>query len=260
MQRRQLMQALALGGIATLWPSFAAAQKGGKGGGGKGGGKGGGGKGGKGKDDKEKNLTDVSGTIKGILPQGVLIESDDGKKYLASLTTDALIELTGEADTSLFAIGAFIEFEAVLDRQGNVVDEVEAITFVEPNALNPLGVFPTSLPSDAKDNANDAAKSTFLVRGRVQSPRAGQLLVQAGGKNMPVKVSAELALAARFNSLAYASNGDNISARVELVPQPNVGVIRVIGHEFSITTASPIQSPKAKRDTKPAEKPTADKS
>lgn len=261
MQRRQLLHRLALGGIATLCPSFAAAQKGGKGGGvGGGGGKGGGGKGGKGKDEKDKNLTEITGTIKGLSPQGVLVESDDNKKYLVAVKADSQIELTGEADSSLLAQGSFVEFEAELDRQGNATSEVAALTLVEPNAVNPPGLFPTSLPTGDKEKSDDSTKPTFLVRGRVMPPRGGQLVVQALGKNISAKVSSDVTLAVRFNSLTHASSGDPISAKVEQVPQPNTGVIRVIGHELTISAAAPIQSPKAKRDSKPAEKSTADES
>ncbi len=260
MQRRQLLHRLALGGIATLCPSFVAAQKGGKGGGGGGGGKGGGGKGGKGKDEKDKNLTEIAGTIKAISPQGVLVESDDNKKYLIAVNADAQIELTGEADSSLLALGSFVEFEAELDRLGNAASEVAALTFVEPNAVNPSGMFPTSLPTGDKEKSDDSTKPTFLVRGRVMPPRGGQLVVQTLGKNISAKVSSDVTLAVRFNSLTHASSGDTISAKVEQVPQPNTGVIRVIGHKLTISVAVPIQSAKAKRDSKPAEKSTADES
>lgn len=218
-------------------------------GGQKGGGKGGQ-KGGKGKE----NLLQISGTVRQVSAQAIVVESDNGARYLIGATPESQITLRGEASEELLKTGATVEFEMDFDRLGNPIGSIDAITFVEISSLNPMGLFPRTV-AGLKNAADENGQTSFLARGKISSLRNGMLVVQTGGRPLLAKLEDDVDYAARFDRWVLAAVGDSVTGAVELLPQPNVGLTNVLASQLTIDAAEPIGPIKPKRadsKTKPA--------
>lgn len=215
-------------------------------GGQKGAGKGGQ-KGGKGKD--KENLLPLSGTVQQAAAQALVVESDDGARYLVGIDHEAQITHEGEASEEFLKSGTVVEFDVEFDRGGNLVHEIRAVTFVEASALNPVGLFPRAVQGLA-GSANEQGQSSFLARGRVASVRNGSMVVQTGNRPLMVKLADDVSYAARFDRWTLAAIGDTVSGEVELLPQPNVGLKRVVARRVTVQAAAMIEPPGKRRPAK----------
>lgn len=231
LNRRRLFVALLAGALSGL-PSAASAQQ-----------KGGGDKKGKGKGKDKDNEVQIQGIVRQIAPQGLYVEGEDRTRYLIGAAEGSQVTLQGDVDASFLAPGAFVEFDVLLDRAGNPTEEVKAVTFIDASPLNPVGLFQTSLPTSESGKTESAL---FLVRGRVTASRAGQLNLQAGERNVNVKVAEDLSLTCRLDGWSFASPGDSIRGNVEYLPQPNTGITHVVGRKLTIRAAKPLKPNAAK--------------
>lgn len=217
------------------------------GGGQKGGGKGGqkaGQKGGQGKD--KENLLQLSGTVQQVSPQALVVEADGGDRYLIGGGPESKVTLEGDASEEFLKPGAVVEFEMDFDRSGNPIRTIDKLTFVEVSTLNPVGLFPRTVPELA-GAADEKGQSSFLVRGRASSLRNGTLVIQTGGRPLLAKLGEDVTYMARFERWALASVGDSVSGTVELLPQPNVGLTRVLANQITVQASGMIEPPNAKR-------------
>lgn len=216
--------------------------------------KGGGGMKGKGKD--KENLLPFSGTVRQVSPQALVVEADDGARYLINAAAESQVTLKGAAAETMLKPGAVVEFQMDFDRNGNPVRTVDAITFVEISMLNPMGLFRRAVP-ELGNAADENGRTAYLARGRLSSVRNGTIVLQTGGKPLLAKLAEEVAYAARFEHWAAAVEGDSVTGTIELLPQPNVGLTRVLADQITIEAAAPIEPPGAKRPV-PKSKSTTD--
>lgn len=231
LDRRSLLLALFGAALPSL-PTAVLAQQ-----------KGGGDKKGKGKGKGKNDELPIEGTVRQVSPQGLYVEGEDRARYLIGVADGSQVTLQGDVDASFLTPGAFVEFDVLLDRAGNPTEEVKAVTFVDASPLNPVGLFQASQPTSEGGKVESAL---FLVRGRVTTSRPGQLVVQAGERNVSIKIAEELALTCRLDGWNFASPGDSIRGNVEYVPQPNTGIVHVVARKLTIRTAKPLKPVSAK--------------
>ena len=194
--------------------------------------------------DKEGEVQ-VDGTIRQVSSQGLLVDGEDGNKYLIGVTGASQVTLQGAADLAFLTAGAYFEFEAELDRNGNLTGPIASVTLVEASNLNPPGLFPISV-LDGNTPIGEAT-AAYLVRGKLVSYRDKTLLVQTGRKNVVAKLEEGAALQARFDNWSLAAVGDEVRANVELVPQINTGVTRVTARKVTVRAAETIRPAGTKR-------------
>lgn len=238
MHRRTVLAALVALGPSLLWPHRAWSQKKPKGGG-------------KGKENKDKDKDaeiQLDGKVKQVSPQGLVVEAEDGTNYLIGIAPNSQVTLQGRATKGFLVSGAFVEFEVNLDRSGTATSDVASLTFVDVSPLNPAGLFPTSLPEagGAKEKDDKAGGSSYLVRGKIVAPRNGMFTVQAGGKTISAKATADIALQARFSNWSLAAASDQVKGKAEQLPQANTGLTRVVAKKLNIHASQAIEPAKSK--------------
>jgi hypothetical protein len=215
-----------------------------KGGGGNKGGKGGGGGGKNGGDKKDKaNEIHFSGSIKQILPQGLVVASEDSKNHLIGFGPTSEVMVEGEASKEFLAPGVSVEFAVELNREGKANQEVSRLTIVELSPLNPAGLFPTTI-AGGSEKPEAATTRPYLARGRITAYQDEQLTLHMGAKSIVVRVSKGSTLEARVSNWRLAKVGDTVKGSGELPPQANLGLMRVVAKRLMIQTSTTI-APKA---------------
>ena len=195
--------------------------------------------------DKENEIR-IDGTIRQVAPQGLVVDGADGNKYLIGATGDSQVTLEGAADAAFLAPGAYLEFEADLDRNGLPNKPIGEVTFIAASNLNPPGLFPFSVTDENAPSGGTTA-AAYLVRGKLVAHRDKKLSVQTGRKIVVAELDEIVALHARFDGWKLAAAGDSIRANVELLPQINTGLTRVVARKATIRAADPIRPTGSKR-------------
>lgn len=211
----------------------------------------------KGKD--KENLLQISGTVRQVSPQALVVEADDGARYLINAAGDSQVTHKGAAAETMLKSGAVIEFEMDFDRGGNPVRPVDAITFVEISMLNPMGLFRRAVP-ELGNATDEIGRTSYLARGRHSAVRNGTIVLQTGGKVLSAKLGDDVGYSVRFDHWVAAVAGDSMTGTIELLPQPNVGLTRVLADQITIQAAAPIEPPGAKRPMPKSKSSAAEKS
>lgn len=186
----------------------------------------------------------IEGLVQNVYPQGIMIEDAAGATHFVFATHQTQVDLQGEASSKFYVAGAYLEFEAQLDANGRTLHKVPLLTFVEPTEANPPGLFPRAATDPNLARSRPGA-TTYLVRGKLETPQAGEIVIRAGNKKVICQVVEELTFGARFRDWTLASPGDQILATVEMIKQINQPEPRMFAKKLRIEASDPI-APKGK--------------
>ncbi|MBA4018095.1 MAG: hypothetical protein C0483_13060 [Pirellula sp.] len=183
----------------------------------------------------------IKGKVAQVVPQGILVQGDDNKKYALGFTPKSKVTMSGTAGADYLAPGMFVQFEVDVDDSGKPTKEVGKLSITEQSAINVPGISSTAGP-----DAKPGAAGTYLVRGTVRANKAGTLTVAAGSKTMTVSMSGSMSIPVSNSNWQMAQPGDSISGDAQAFAQPNSDVTPAMAERIEIKAVMPIQKKKGR--------------
>jgi len=183
----------------------------------------------------------IKGKVAQVVPQGILVDGDDNKKYAIGFNPKSKVTMAGTAGADYLAPGMFVQFEVELDATGKPSKEVAKLSITEQSAINQPGVFSTAGP-----DAKPGAAGMYLVRGNVRANKGGTLTVAAGSKPLTVTVSGAMSIPVSNSNWQLAQPGDSISGDAQAFAQPNSPVTPALAERIEIKAVMPIQKKKGR--------------
>lgn len=183
----------------------------------------------------------IKGKVSQVVPQGILVDGDDNKKYALGFNQKSKVTMAGTAGPDYLAPGMFVQLEVELDASGKPTKEVSKLSITEQSAINQPGVFSTAGP-DAKPGDS----GVYLVRGNVRANKAGSLTVAAGSRPITVTLSGSVSIPVSNSNWQLAQPGDSISGDAQVFAQPNSPVTPALAERIEIKAVMPIQKKKGR--------------
>ena len=183
----------------------------------------------------------IKGKVSQVVPQGILVDGDDSKKYALGFGPKSKVTMAGTAGADYLSPGMFVQLEVDLDGSGKPTKEVSKLSIVEQSAINQPGVFSTAGP-----DAKPGAAGMYLVRGNVRANKGGTLTVAAGSKPMTVTLSGAVSIPVTTSNWQLAQPGDSISGDAQAFAQPNSPVTPAMADRIEIKAVMPIQKKKGR--------------
>ncbi|MGC3969707.1 MAG: hypothetical protein QM775_20965 [Pirellulales bacterium] len=184
----------------------------------------------------------LKGKVSQVVPQGLLVEGSDGKKYGVGFTGASKVSMTGTAGSDYLSNGMFVQLEVELDAQGKPTKEVQKLSIIEQSTINQPGISSSEGP-DAKQGTG----GLFLVRGTVRGNKNGELTVAAGSKPLTVKLSGAVSIPVTTSDWRMAQPGDEITGDAQSFPaQQGAPFTPAMAEAVTIKAVMPFQKKKGR--------------
>ncbi len=183
----------------------------------------------------------IKGKVAQVVPQGILIDGDDNKKYALGFNPKSKVTMAGTAGPDFVAPGMYVQFEVDLDSAGKPTKEIAKLSIIQQDAINVPGI-----SSAAGPDAKPGGAGAYLVRGTVRANKGGTLTVAAGSKTITVTLSGAATIPVTNSNWQLAQPGDSISGDAQAFAQPNSPVTPALAERIEIKAVMPIQKKKGR--------------
>jgi len=225
---------------------------------------------------------EAGGTIEGLMPNGIQINSNANQRWVIMIPRQAKVEVTGTATADFLRPGLYVRFTAEVDKHGTVKEKVAQLSIFTPSRETPPGLFspeaggagigggafdgfgagpgggvgkppigigkaPGKIPGKAVPV--ETAK-TYTVAGQITSARNNKLTVNAATAAIKFEVTDDAAIDVKVADYSLARKGDKVSVQGRMV-KGRLGMGEAIS--VKIELASPLSGGKTKA-VKPAPK------
>jgi RNase P/RNase MRP subunit p29 len=238
---------------------------------------------------------DAAGTIEGLLPNGIQINSNANQRWVIMIPRQAKIEVTGTATADFLRPGLYVRFTAEVDKHGTVKEKVAQLSIFTPSRETPPGLFSPEaggagvggggfegfgpgpgggvgkppvgigkplgkIPGKA---APAATAKAYTVAGQVTAARNNKLTVNAGTASVKFEVTDDATIDVKMADYSLARKGDKVSVQGRMMKgRPGMGEATSV----KIELVSPLSGGKAKpskpapkHETRPPKKPAGAK-
>jgi len=227
---------------------------------------------------------DAAGTIEGLLPNGMQINSNANQRWAIVIPRQAKIELTGTATADFLRPGLYVRFTAEVDKHGTAKEKVAQLSIFTPSRETPPGLFSPEAGGAAAGGAFDGfgpgvgkppvgigkppvgigkapgktsgkaapveTAKAYTVAGQITAARNNKLTVNAGTASIKFEVTDDAAIDVKVADYSLARKGDKVSVQGKMMKgRPGMGEAASV----KIELASPLSGGKAK-PVKPAPK------
>jgi hypothetical protein len=172
------------------------------------------------------------------------------------------ITVAGTAEPGFLKGGLFVRFEAKLDKQGNVKEDVTKLAIVVLSENNQLRLDPDIGPGDDLKELEKKGPVNYLIIGRLKSFKKSELQVVTPGKDIKAKLAEKPEITVDVDDLSLVNVGDKIEIKGKLRQAPGAGGVAaapglVFADEIKVTLANPLAGKKSA--AKKAGKKTSEK-
>ncbi|HUY32942.1 MAG TPA: hypothetical protein VMV69_09185 [Pirellulales bacterium] len=196
------------------------------------------------------------GTVTGVGPTGLLVTDAKNNRVLVSPNPRAAkITVAGTAEPGFLKAGMYVRFEAKLDKQGNVKDEVTKLDIVDLSENVQLRLDPDIGPGDELKELEKKGPVNYLVIGKLKTFKKGELLVATPENDVKAKLADKPEITVDVADLSLVSEGDKIEIKGKLGRRFGVGAAAaavnavtpgfVLADEIKVTLAKPLEGKKS---------------
>ena len=193
----------------------------------------------------------ASGTIKGLVPGGMLVVSAAGDQWQVALDPKAEVIVTGTAAPSFLRPGMLVKFSGKFNKKAESVEPLSSITVFTPReekhhrgeegagGNNDLakGLFQLEEPSPDKEKKKAFESFDVSSGGAVVSARGGKLSVRGPAGTFKIALADDAQVALDVSDYRLARAGD----KVELEGWTYQGdVTKVVANRVTIRLAEPL--------------------
>lgn len=185
-------------------------------------------------------ITNFSGTLKGMRRNLVIVEKEDGSEaVVAPPDTITAFQFVAKATPAFLQRGMLVRFTGNFGPGGVPLAPIDKVTLFQPVDLRSVQgrskeQFTPGVHSDAKDKRGQVMAGKLTVVGHLITLTPGGILaVQAGKVPVQVPVTPDTQLEVRYNNLNLAQEGDKVNVAGFFQP-PNENQIKA--ERITITT------------------------
>jgi len=229
---------------------------------------------------QQQNIYQEEGTVMEAGEMGLLVSDTKSNRVWVqpngnpNPTMACKITVAGTAEPGFLKGGLFVRFEAKLDKQGNVKEEVTKLAVVVLSENNQLRLDPDIGPGDDLKELEKKGPVNYLIIGRLKSFKKGELQVATPEKDVKAKLAEKAEITVDVDDLSLVAEGDKIEIKGKLQQAPGVGGVAaapgfVFADEIKVTLAKPLAGKKTavkktgkktveKKPKKKSKKPSAE--
>jgi hypothetical protein len=189
-------------------------------------------------------LVKLDATITKVLPaQGILATGKDGKQYAIGFDQSSRVALSGNASTDFITPGTYVQMDVDMDGEGKPAKPVSKVAIVQQGKFSEPGVMSTKGP-----DAKPGEPGLYLVRGTVKTNKNEELTINAGSKQVVVKMALGATVPVNITTWQMAKEGDALAGDgVVVTAAAGNAPALVYGERIEIKAAMPITKPSNKK-------------
>jgi hypothetical protein len=213
--------------------------------------------------ENERERFQASGTIRAVAPGAIQVATTNNELVAMKLGNKAEVSFTGKADASFLRPGMPVRFSAVVNKRGQVVEPITAITVFTPKERTDLGVYPEyagdgpgslGLFTDPEEEASKkpvkkvVEEMPYRVGGTLASIKNGKMVVNAGGVSIKCELADDARVSVAVSNLAYVQLGDQVEVDGwSFAAGRNAGIM---ANRVTVTAANPLSGERKPRTEK----------
>ncbi len=192
----------------------------------------------------------ASGTIKGVVPGGLLVVSAEGDQWQVALDPKAEVYVSGSATPSFLRPGMLVKFNGKFNKKAETVEPLSSITVFTPRQEKKpsgeeagggsdlaKGLFQIEEPSPEKEKKKPVESFDVSSGGAIVSARGGKLSVRGAEAMFKIALADDAQVALDVSDYRLAREGD----KIELEGWTYQGdVTKVIANRVTIRMTEPL--------------------
>lgn len=141
------------------------------------------------------------------------------------------VTILGTAEPDFLGPGMFVQFSAMVDKQGNCQGELKEILLYEPEATTG----PVFSLDDPVGTPSDSEVHKYFIRGQVKANRDGELTIVCSGQTVKAKIGDKTKITIGLSNIALATVGDKVA-----VVGKEFEKNKIIAERVDITLSKPL--------------------